>query len=456
MFNTEDKYDILVIGGGIAGLTAAKTAAAANKKVAIIEQNQLGGEYVYEYDVPSEVGLNAVRAMTALESIQRFGAKKRTISLSLAGLDRVRKETVKSVEGLWGEEAIKREGVDVIKGRARFHESGIEVVNGKERKYLAANRYIIATGSGQDLSKIKIEPKVKFWTAREFWATIRMPKTLIIVGAGMSGMEMAYYATKLGSRVVLVERENRLLPQEDEEVGRFYGASFAKLGRVSTVLGAEVESISEKELVLRRGTTRRKLPVTASAVVVLATGERPNISGLGLEEVGVKVREGRIQVDRSLATTNRRIYAAGTCVDEVPSDLAMLMGKTAVLSIVSRNAPIISSAATPRTLRLMPSYARIGVTETELLEKKMRYRKSVVLLTEITKGRTVSAEGFVCLLADAKLRIIGAKIIAPEAESMILALAAAVKYQMTVDELLKVPVPLDSWNEAIRLALTRI
>jgi pyruvate/2-oxoglutarate dehydrogenase complex dihydrolipoamide dehydrogenase (E3) component len=456
MFNIEDKYDILVIGGGIAGLTAAKTAATAKKKVAIIEQGQLGGEYVYEYDVPSEVGLNAVRAMSALESIQRFGAKKRTISLSLAGLDRARKEAVKSVEGLWGEEAIKREGIDVIKGRAKFTEAGIEVLNGKERRYLTANRYIIATGSKQDLSKIKIDTKVKYWTAREFWATTRMPKTLLIVGAGMSGMEMAYYATKLGSRVVLVEHGDRLLPQEDEEVGRFYGASFAKLGRVNTVLGAEVESISEKELVLRRGGTRRKLPITASAVVVMATGERPNIDGLGLDEVGVRVREGRIQVDRSLMTTNRRIYAAGTCVDEVPSDLAMLMGKTAVLSIVSRNAPIMSGASSPRTLRLAPSYARIGVTETELLQKKIRYRKSVVLLSEIPKGRTVSAEGFVCLLADTKMRIIGAKIIAPEAESMILALAAAIKYQMTVDELLKVPVPLDSWNEAIRLALTRL
>ncbi|MCL2371490.1 FAD-dependent oxidoreductase [Candidatus Saccharibacteria bacterium] len=456
MFDTKDKYDILVIGGGITGLTAAKTAAIAKKKVAIVEQGRLGGDYIYNYDVPSEVGLDAVRAMSALESIQRVGAKKRTMSLSLAGLERVRGEAIKSVEGFWGEEAIKREGIDVIKGRARFADGGLEVTGGKETKRLMADRYIIATGSVQNSDGMTIDPKAKVWTAADVWTTTRMPKTLMIVGAGMSGVEMAYYATKLGSRVVLIDCAERLLPNEDEEVGRFYGAMFAKLGKVDMVLGARVEEVGEKELVLKRGNTQRRLPITANSVVVLAAGEKPNIMDLGLEEVGVRVGNDGIQVDRSLATSNRRIYAAGTCVDDVPSDLAMLMGKAAVLSIVSRNAPIMSSASSPRTMGLSPAYARIGVTENDLRNKKLRYKKSVVLLSEIPKGRTTSAEGFVCLLTDHKKRIIGAKIIAPEADSMILALAAAVKYQMTVDEMLLVPVPLGSWNEAIRLALTRI
>lgn len=451
-----DRYDVLVIGGGIAGLTAAKTAAIAGKTVAVIEKDKIGGKYLYDYDVPSEVGLNAVRAMSSLESIQRFGAKKRTISLSLAGLDRARTEVVKNVEGYWGEDAIKRDGVEIIKAKARFIDGELEITNGKNVKRLTANRYIIATGSVLNKGNIAVDSKVKVWTANDVWTTVRMPKTLMIIGAGMSGVEMAYYATKLGTRVILIDRETRLLPNEDEEVGRFYSASFAKLGKVSTVLGAEAVEVSGKELILRRENTKRTLPITATTQVVLATGQLPNIEGLGLDSIGVRVGKSGITVDRSLATSNGRIFAAGTCVDDVPSDLAMLMGKTAALSIVSRNAPIMSGASSPRTLSLTPAYARIGATESELRLKNARYKKSVVLLSETPRGRIANADGFVCVLADAKMRIIGAKIIAPEAESMILALAAAVKYQMTVDELLKVPVPLDSWNEAVRLALTRL
>jgi len=451
-----DKYDILVIGGGIAGLTAAKTAATARKKVAVIEQGKLGGDYVYNYDVPSEVGLDAVRAMSALESIQRFGAKKRTVSLSLAGLDRERSEVVKNVEGYWGEEAIKRDGVEIIKGKAKFVDGELEVADGKTKKRLVAQRYIIATGSSLNTGGIKVAEKVKVMTARDVWVAPRLPKTLMIVGAGMSGVEMTYYAAKLGLRVVLIDRESRLLPSEDEEVGRFYSAMFAKMGRISTVLGAEVDSVGARELILRRENSKRSLPITPSATVVLATGQLPNIEGLGLDTMGVRVGKNGITVDRSLATSNGRIYAAGTCVDDVSSDLAMLMGKTAALSIISRNAPMMSGASSPRTMSLTPAYARIGATETELRLKNARYKKSVVLLSEIPRGRIANADGFVCVLADAKMRIIGAKIIAPEAESMILALAAAVKYQMTVDEMLKVPVPLGSWNEAIRLALTRL
>jgi mercuric reductase len=189
---------------------------------------------------------------------------------------------------------------------------------------------------------------------------------------------------------------------------------------------------------------------------VLATGQLPNVEDLGLDTMGVKIGKNGIAVDRGLMTSNSRVYAAGDCVDDVPSDLAMLMGKTAALSIISRNAPIMSGASSPRTLGLTPAYARIGATETELRLRNTRYKKSVVLLSEIARGRIANVDGFVCVLADPKKRIIGAKIIAPEAESMVLALSAAVKYQMTVDELLKVPVPIDSWNEAIRLALTRL
>ena len=465
---TVNKFDVLVIGGGIAGLTAAKTVAVSGRRVGVVEQGKLGGEYIYNYDVPAEIGLNAVRAMFSLEAIQRFGAKKRTMSLSLAGLERERNEVVKNVEGYWGEEAIKRDGVEIIKGRARFVDGEVEVVSTheaaskakggapKSKKRLAATRYIIATGSTLNQGGITVANKVKIWTPTDVWTAVRLPKTLMIIGAGMSGVEMAYYAPKLGLRVVLIDRENRLLPNEDEEVGRFYSAMFAKLGRVSTVLGAEVESVGEKELILRRGNTKKSLPITGTSQVVLATGQLPNVEALGLDTIGVKIGKNGIVVDRGLTTSNSRVYAAGTCVDDVPSDLAMLMGKTAALSIISRNAPIMSGASSPRTLGLTPSYARIGATETELRLKNARYKKSVVLLSEIPRGRIAGGDGFVCVLSDVKARIIGAKIIAPEAESMILALAAAVKYQMTVDELLKVPVPLDSWNEAIRLALTRL
>lgn len=451
-----DRYDVLVIGGGIAGLTAAKTVATAGKTVAVIEEKRLGGSYLFDYDVPSEVGLNAVKSAAALESIQKFGAKKRTLSLSLAGLARERVEVAKNVDDYWGEEAMRRAKVAVIGAKARFVDGEVEITKTGKMRHVAASRYIVATGGKLNTSGIKIDASAKIWAPSELWAATRLPKTLMIIGAGMSGVEMAYYAAKMGSRVVLIERESRLLPHEDEEVGRFYGLHFAKMGRVNAVLGAEVAEISGRELLLKRGNSKRVLPITGTAQVVLATGQQPNIDGLGLETMGVRVGQHGVVVDQSLMTANRRIYAVGNCVDNVSADLAMLMGKTAALSIVSRHAPIMSSAASPKVLNLVPAYARIGATEDELRRKKIEYKKSVVLLSEIPRGRIDSAEGFVCVLADTKSRVIGAKIIAPEAESMILALAAAVKYQMTADELLRVPVPLDSWNEAVRLALAKI
>ena len=446
-------YDLIVIGSGAAGSAGALMAAAADLKVAIVEADRWGGSTLNYTDVPRAALFHASHLLQQASSGTRFGLSTKNLHYNYPTINNWKNVAMRRA-GANNPKTLQDAGITCYHGRAHFL-SPYEISVGQKR--LSARHFLIATGSAMIDAGIKIPVNFQYLTPDSIVDLLRPPRTLVVVGAGPTGCEIAQFFAELGTRVLLADIAGRLLPSEDEEVGQALDTIFNQSGiKVLTqtrVVALANDNLS-KRVVFLRGGEEKSVRVEA---VMLCTGSTPS-TDLGLENAGVKYDRNGIKVQPSMQSSIKHIYAAGDVVGGPSStEKALLDAEIALKHIVGRSKETVRYDGMTRIVHTWPAVASVGATEDDCIRNDRRIKKVLVPLSIAQVSNTQDfRDGFVKIITDRDLRIIGASIIAPQATLMIQELAMAVRFNLTPREILATPHPAGDWGELVRIACQRL
>ncbi|MGA0237523.1 MAG: dihydrolipoyl dehydrogenase family protein [Acidimicrobiales bacterium] len=395
-------HDLIIIGGGAAGLGAARAGQWSNADTLLITDGPPGGDCTFTGCIPSKTLLSAARdGMGFVDAMARV------------------RSTVERIAATETSDVLRSSGIEVIEGRASLatHDT---VVVGQQR--ITAPRIVIATGGRPYLPPIPGIDTVDAQTSETLFALDRQPATLGIIGGGPVGCEMAEAFARLGTSVTLFEASTRLLPREEAEASSIIESALGSLG-VDVRTATSVERVDSA---IRVHTATDSVEVEA---LLVAVGRVANTGGLALDELGVAVDDrGFIATDARLRTSLRGVYAAGDVTGTLLfTHAADEMGRMAASNALGKGyGGRYRTDRTPWVTFTAPEVARIGVTEADAAA--MGGRVAYLPLREMDRAITDGAEeGFIKLIAGPKLvsrrvfggRIIGATIVAPRAGEMI-------------------------------------
>jgi mercuric reductase len=446
-------FDIAVIGAGSAGFSAAITAAEAGKRVALIGHGLIGGTCVNVGCVPSKAMIRAA------EAIHGAGAAKRFPGLSGAARVDDWAALIASKDALVTGLRQKKyadllpgyENVTYIdKGAARLVEGGVQV--GTRR--IAAPKIIIATGGRPALPPIPGIADVPALDSTSLLALETLPESLVFLGGGYIGAELAQMMARMGVKVTVVCR-SRLLPQVEPEVSEALTQVFRDEG-IAMHCGVTYDACHADggRAVLCIEEAGRRLELTAEHLVVTA-GRAPNTDGLGLAEMGIETdRRGAIMVGDDMATTRKGVYGAGDVTDRDQFVYMAAYGAKLAARNAMGGAERYDNSAMPWVVFTDPQVAGVGLTEEQAVAAGYEVKTSVLTPDNVPRALAArDTRGVIKLVADAKTdRLLGGVIMAPEGSDSVQTLAMALKFGMTAKALGETIFPYLTTVEGLKLA----
>jgi len=399
-------YDLVVIGGGTAGLVAAHGAAGIGARVAMIEPDHPGGDCLWYGCVPSKRLLAAAHAAHVMRTASRHGIASVEPQVDFAAVMQQVKEAQQHIAHHDSVERLEKAGVDVIAERGSFIEPGMIKAGSQTIKYRKA---MIATGASPVVPGIPGLRESNPLTSDSIWDLTELPCRLVVIGGGAIGCELGQAFARLGSEVTLVEAAPRILGTLGENVSALVASRFTAEGMtvVQDAKVTEVEgSASGGDLVVIVDDEAR---VSADQVLV-AVGRRPNTASLNLNAVGVELtKEGYVDVDDKLETTNGHIYAGGDVVGKMP--FTHTAGYHAGLVVSNALFGLRRKAdheKIPYAIFCDPEVASVGRTNTGDETLAVSHFDYAQLDRQVTTGEPV---GFVDLFSDDKGRLVGATVV---------------------------------------------
>lgn len=423
-----DRYDLVVLGGGSAGLTAARLAARLGARVLLAERDRLGGDCLWTGCVPSKALLHAAAQVHAARQVGAFGLSAATGPADFAAVMAVVKQAMKAIEPHDAEPALNEDGVEVVFGEATF--SGPRAVRVGERE-VGFRFALIATGSSPVLPPIPGLTDAVPLTSDDVWYLQELPARLVVLGGGPIGCELGQAFARLGSRVAIVEAEARLLPREEP-------AASALLKRRLTDEGVRVLTGWRAERVEPGRVVGADSAVEFDQLLAV-TGRRANTAGLGLDAAGIETdSRGVLRLDRRLRTTNARVFAAGDASGRSAfTHLAGVQAASAVVAALTGVRRGLDYDAVPGVTFTDPEVARVGLTAGEAAA---RHGARSVTLRTLPNGRVDRAvadrrtDGFTQLVLGPRGRIVGATVVCPRAGETIAHLGAAIRHRWTASQ----------------------
>lgn len=440
---TATKYDLVIIGGGPGGYVAAIRAAQLGMKVGCVDKRDaLGGTCLNIGCIPSKALLHSSERFA--EAKHEFGEHGIQVGEPKLDLDRMMQRKEKAVRDLTRgvEFLFKKNEVDWIRGHGRIVKPGVVGVQREDgaSEALRAERIIIATGSEPvPLDGVEIDEE-QIVTSTGALALPRVPERLIVIGAGVIGLELGSVWSRLGSQVTVIEFLDQVLPGMDGTIRKQALRVFKKQGLdfhlSSRVTGARKKAGAVKLSVEPRdGGEAKELEAD---VVLVAIGRRPYVAGLGLEEAGVELDErGAIRVDERFRTSVPGIYAIGDCVPG-----PMLAHKAeedgiVCVEMIDGQSGHLDYDRVPAVVYTWPEIAAVGKTEERLGEEGVEYRVGEFPFKANSRARTTGdTDGLVKVLADARTdRVLGAHIIGPLAGDLIMEAVIAMEFGATAEDI---------------------
>ncbi len=445
-----DRYNLVVIGGGTAGLVTAAGAAGLGAKVALVERALLGGDCLNVGCVPSKALLEASRVLAQVRRRKEFGLRSAGPATAdfAAVMERLRRLRADISENDSARRFQDR-GVDVFLGSASFE--GDRVVRVGDTR-LRFSKACIATGARASAPPIPGLDAVDARTNETLFSLTELPARLIIIGGGPIGCEMAQAFARFGSSVTLLEAAPRIMGQDDAEAAAVVAAALEKDGVElhTSCRITRVEQVGEARRVHVEGVSK---PIEAEELLV-AAGRAPNVEGLGLEAVGIEfdLKKG-ITVDDRLRTTHPHVFAAG----DVCSRFQFTHAADAMARIVIRNALFFgrakaSSLTIPWCTYTDPEVAHVGPSASEL---EARGDVTATRLAMADVDRAIldgSTDGFLKVHTTKKGHLVAATLVAPHAGETISELTLAIQQGLKLSDLSNVIHPYPTQAEIIRKA----
>ena len=448
-------YDVIVIGSGPGGYVSAIRCAQLGLKTACVEgRDTLGGTCLNVGCIPSKALLHASHQLyEAKHNFAKMGLMADNPVVDWTKMQNYKTEVIdgntKGIEFLF-----KKNKIDWIKGWASIPAAG-EVKVGDETH--STKHIIIASGSeSSSLPGIEVDEKIVV-TSTGALALDKIPAKMVVIGAGVIGLELGSVYARLGSDVEVIEFLDEITPGMDAEVQKTFQRILKKQGLKFT-MGAAVQSVSVKKAKATVSYLKRKKDTqhqVEADVVLVATGRRPFVDGLGLEALGVTLTDrGQIQTDTHYATSVPGIYAIGDAITG-----PMLAHKAedegmAVAEILAEQAGHVNYDVIPSVIYTHPEVASVGQTEEQLKEVGRDYK--VGKFSFMGNGRAkanFAADGFVKILADtATDRILGAHIIGPMAGDLIHEVCVAMEFGAAAEDLARTCHAHPTYSEAVREA----
>lgn len=445
--------DLLVIGAGPGGYVGAIYGAKRGLDVTLVEKDSLGGTCLNVGCIPTKTLVESANRMEMLKDMEDFGIEvDDKVSVDM---DQVidRKDSIVSnlVSGV--DHLVNKNKIRLIKGQASFI-SDKEVQVGSN--IIKAKNIIIATGSVENKLKVKGYDLEGVIGSTEALELRDVPKSLVLIGGGVIGLEFASIYKSFGSKVHIVEYMDRLLPMFDKDLGKEM-EEVLKEKEIMVSTSAKVvsieESVEKKYIVTyeKDGKTFQ----TIGDKVLMATGRRANTSGLGLDKTSIKVDEktGSILVDKYRKTNVEGVFAIGDVSSRLK--LAHLASHEAILAVdyIMGEKRDLYDIHIPSVVYTKPEIASIGYMEEDLKAKNIEYKKSVFDLVGNGKAMTMGQNrGFIKLLASKDGKILGGQILGPDASNLIGSLSIAMKNDLKIEDLSGTVFPHPSTSEIIHEA----
>lgn len=457
-------YDLIVIGAGPGGYVCAIRAAQLGRKVAIVEKRQtLGGTCLNVGCIPSKALLHASEMFEeAGHGMAPLGVVVDAPKLDLPVMMKHKDDTVAAnVQGVAF--LMKKNKVDVLYGAGRIVGPGEVAVTGAdgETKTYTTTNIVIATGSDvaalrdKDGAPIPIDEKVVVSSTGAL-ALTSVPKTLVVIGAGVIGLELGSVWRRLGAQVTVIEYLDRILPGMDGEVASQFQRMLKKQG-FAFKLASKVTSVTATgdQATVTFEPVAGGPPETIEADrVLVATGRAPYTAGLGLEEMGVAMDRGRIVIDDHFATSIPGVYAIGDVVRG-----PMLAHKAedegmAVAEILAGKAGHVNYAVIPGIVYTTPEIASVGATEEDLKTRGVAYTVGKFPFTANGRARAMRrTDGFVKVLADSATdRVLGVHIVGPAAGELIMEAAVLMEFGGSSEDLARTCHGHPTMSEAVKEA----
>lgn len=426
-------YDLVILGGGSGGLTAARLAASLGARTLLIEKEHLGGECLHSGCVPSKSLIHVARLLSQAKQAQRFLDMPISVGVMMESVAAYIQE-VKSFVQTTEEQYV--EGVTVRFGTATF-QSPTTLLLGEE--LITSHAFIIATGSRPAIPTIAGLAEGDYLTNETIFESLALPSSLAVLGGGPIGVELGQAFARLGIGVTILQRAERLLPREDPNVSAVLALALQADG-VMILMQAQVTGVSRRgqTYVLTVGQGQQERSIEAEAIL-LAVGRRPNVGGLNLNAAGVACQERGIVVDAYLRTSTPHIFAIGDVIDGYHfSHVAAYQAAVAVRNaLVPFGKQRADERVVPWCTFTDPQVARVGLTEAEAKPRYPNVRVVTFPYADIDRARTDSEPtGFLKLvLVGKREEIVGAHLVGAHAGELIGELGLAMRQRLPLSAL---------------------
>ena len=425
------KYDIVIIGGGSAGLVVASAAAQLKAKVALVERNKLGGDCLWFGCVPSKSLIHASRVAYQVKNAARFGIYTEPPEIEFAKVTGHVQQVIANIQPHDSPERFRGLGVEVIFGEGKFIDKKTFEVDGQQ---LTARAFVIATGSRPAIPSVEGLHSADFLTNEKVFDLKERPNSLVIIGAGPIGCELGQAFSRLGSNVTIISSKSHILPKEEPEAALVVQKQFESEGIniLKEVRAEKVEVVDGKKQVTAGG---KNIIVDE---ILVAGGRLPNIESLNLEVAGVEVGKPGIIVNEKLQTTNSKIYACGDVIGGY--QFTHVAGYEAVVALTNALFFPISKVnyrVIPWATFTDPELARVGLTEQQAKE---RYGDDVYVLKQPFSGvdraqAEAATNGFCKIITKGNGEILGAHLVGISAGELIHEIVLAMSHKLPVSAL---------------------
>ena len=443
-----DIYDLIVLGGGSAGLVAAGGAGVLGAKVLLVEKNKLGGDCLYTGCVPSKTLIRSARFASDIRNAADFGFEisdfgfKNNDFASIT--DRVQK-VIGIIEEHDKPEVFEKMGVEIVFGSAKFiskNEIEVQLKESGKIRTIKAKRFCVSTGSSPFVPPIDGLEETGYITNEEVFDIKNLPESMIILGGGAIGAELGQSFARFGAKVTIVEMSEHILSKEDAEVSVLIESIFENEGITikTNYKAVKVHKKNDKKIVtIERDGNQMEIE---AAQILVAVGRKPNTEGLNLETAGVKLEKGEIVVDGYLRSSNKNIYAAG----DVNGKFQFTHVADYEAQIVLQNCFLfypftkkVDYSIVPWATFTEPEVARVGLIEKEANEKfgKENIRVYNVPFEENDRAHAEGdAQGFAKLVLKGD-KILGVTIVGIHAGELLSEFVVAMKRDLSIADLNK-------------------